>query len=310
MRKMFLLVALCCMTMLQATVYTPSSVPDPKKQGQDYYVSDPDGIIVDSLEHWTNICAQNLYAATKVELAVVALESIGDMDAFDFSYELFQRWGIGGKDRNTGVLMLFVLDSHDIRIMTGTGIEGVLTDAKCSKIIHDEMIPLFKKGAYSEGIFVGAVSIYNTCTDGEVPEELLNMRSVTNRGIYGSDSGRSSDDDDEDGEGKIGTIVVGSGVVLLIILAAIFGRAKCPKCKKRKTKSIRSHTLVMATYTHSGKKEVTYRCKNCGNVFTVIETIPKLARRSSSSSGGGSYGGGGGSWGGGSTSGGGAGGKW
>ena len=178
----------CCVfwTVLaaEAAVYTPVSVPNPKVQGQGCYVSNPDAIIADTDVVFLNTCAARLEAQTKVEMCVVALESIGDKDCFDFCYELFQRWGIGQAGQNTGVLVCFVLDSHDIRIMTGVGLEGVLPDARCSQIIHDHMIPAFRAGDYGGGLCLGALRIYEVCTDGEAPEELRSMRSVTNRGQY------------------------------------------------------------------------------------------------------------------------------
>ena len=295
--------------MLHAAVYTPSTVPDPKRQGQGYYVADPDSLLPDSTIQWLNNCARRLDAATQVEMATVALGSIGEMDAFDFAYELFQRWGIGGKGRNTGVLILFVMESHDIRIMTGTGIEGVLTDAKCSQIIHNDMIPAFKSGHYGDGLCLGALSIYEICTNGETPEELLTIRSVTNRGKYANgDSGLSTEDKAERwGWGIAGAFF--AFIILVLIVGSI--PKKCPKCLKRKAKRTRSETLVAATYSHGGQEKNTYTCAACGYTFTVIETTPRL-RDTSDSDSGGSYssGGGGGSWGGGSTSGGGAGGKW
>lgn len=309
MRKFFLLALTVVSVLLaQAAVYTPATVPDPKVNGQEFYVSNPDSILADSTVNWLNACAERLDAETHVEMAIVALESIGEADAFDFAYELFQRWGIGRAGQNTGVLILFVLDSHDLRIMTGTGIEGVLTDAVCSRIMHDEMFPAFRAGDYGGGLCLGALAIYEVCTDGEAPEELLTIQSVTNRGKY------ASDDEIEWTTGELIVLGFMGFGVLLIILACYFAAVKkCPKCQKRKATAIKHETLVRATYSHAGEEEVTYRCKNCGHVFIRKEIIPKLTSSSSSGRGGRYSSGGGhssGSWGGGSTSGGGAGGKW
>ena len=202
--------ALCLVVLLStiyvSAAYTPATVPNPKLQSKANYVANPDNIINSDDVAFLNRCAATLDSQTKVELCVVALQSIDDADAFQFSYELFQRWGIGRVNQNTGVLVFFVLDSHDIRIMTGTGIEGVLTDARCSQIIRDDMTPLFREGDYGGGLCRGSLRIYETCTDGDAPEELLNMTSVTNRG------GFESSNDDESWTGLI---------VLLIVFAVI-----------------------------------------------------------------------------------------
>ena len=210
LRRLAIYMVLLVSNALFAVDYTPASVPNPKDLGQANYVANPDAIVADSDVVWLNRCAAMLEEKTRVELCVVALQSIGEADVFDFAYELYQRWGIGKKGQNTGVLMLFVLDSHDIRLMTGTGIEGVLPDARCSQIIHDDMIPAFRAGDYGGGLCLGALRIYEICTDGEAPEELLNMRSVTNRGQY------AENDDDEFLLGVIVFVVVVCLVVLLI----------------------------------------------------------------------------------------------
>ena len=308
MKKLLLLLTIFLAAVAQAGTYTPSSVPNPKNQGQDFYLSNPDGIISEEYETYINDLSKNLYAKTLVEIATVALESIGDMDAFDFSYELFQRWGIGGKGKNTGVLVLFVMESHDIRIMTGTGIEGVLTDAVCSQIIRTQMVPCFRDGEYEKGLLAGLGAIYQTCTDDDVPEELQSVVSVTNRGQYAEE-----DNEDEEESWWLPWSVIIAILLGILILNYFASIKRCPKCNKKKARPTRTQTLVYATYSHGGQEKVTYTCKHCGHVFTVIEDTPKLRDSSSSSSGGGYRSGGhssGGSWGGGSTSGGGAGSKW
>ena len=301
-----MLIGLFLAMAVHAAVYTPASVPDPKTQGQAFYVANPDAILPDSSVAWLNNCAARLENATRVQLCVVALESIGEREAFDFAYELFQRWGLGREGQNTGVLMLFVLDSRDIRIMTGVGIEGVLTDAQCSKIVHDDMIPAFRAGHYGDGLCLGALRIYEICTDGEAPEELLTIRSVTNRGGYGPDS------DETVGFYVIGMFVAVTILLLLIIYWASIKR--CPKCGKLRAHATKEQVLIAATYAAAGKGLRTYCCRNCGNTFDIPFVIPRRQRTvvvtgGGRGLGGGSFGGGG-SWGGGSTFGGGAGGKW
>ena len=309
MRKIVLFLGLLIAPLIGAAEYTPEEVPDPKSEGQSYYVSDPDGILADSTVTWLNQCSGRLEAETGVELCIVALEGIEGESAFDFAYELFQRWGIGKKGQNTGVLILFVLASHDLQIMTGTGIEGVLTDAQCSRIMHDEMFPAFREGDYDGGLCLGAIAIYEVCTDGDAPEELRTIRSATNRGRYGKEA-----QSDDDWITTYGTWI-GLGVALFVVFFAwLSTKRRCPKCKRWKAKVSRKETLVAASYTHTGVAEETCQCRNCGYVFTRRVTIPRLQHISGggSDSFGGGFGGGmsGGSWGGGSTSGGGAGGKW
>lgn len=198
-------------TISASAAYTPATVPNPKLQGHACYVANPDHILDADDEAFLNRCAASLDEKTHVEMCVVALKSINNTDAFYFAYELFQRWGIGRVNQNTGVLVLFVLDSHDIRIMTGTGIEGVLTDALCSEIVREDMTPMFREGDYGGGLCRGALHIYEICTKGDAPEELLNMKSVTNRGGFAD-----SNEDDESWAGFIMLLVVLAVIIFVI----------------------------------------------------------------------------------------------
>lgn len=296
--------------LLWARTYTPQEVPNPKSNGQQYYVANPDDILSSDEVAYLNRCAQMLEDSTQAELSVVAIESIGEQDMFDFTYRLFQLWGVGKEGKNTGVLICFVLASHDIRIMTGQGIEGVLPDAVCKRIIDEDMIPSFRQEKYGEGLCLGALHIYEICSSGDAPAELLNMRSATRRS-----ASQSQPSFDEVMNVLIvwGTILGAIAFVIVITWLISYRRKKCPKCGKHTCRT-RTQTLVAATYSATGIGLSTRTCTHCGYTSQHRFTIPRLTR-TTTYHGGGSMGGGfggfsGGSFGGGSTMGGGAGGKW
>lgn len=291
---------------VMAGVYSPTTLPNPKSTDRHNYVCNPDGIVTDTDQRYLNQCADSLEQITGVELCVVAVESIGEMDAFDFCYELFQRWGIGKEGKNTGVLLFVATTSRDVRIMTGGGIEGILTDAVCNRIIQQSMLAGLKKGDYSQALCAGALHIYEICTDGEAPEELRNAASVTNRYGY-------ADTDVDTGWSDVGiwffiAFLLG-GLALLMWLA--IRPKRCPRCGQRELRKTSSRIVRAASYTHAGAGIYTYRCNACGYEQEQNFIIPKKTRSYTSGGSGGGFGGGfsSGSFGGGSTFGGGAGGK-
>ncbi len=85
---------------------------------------------------------------------------------------------------------------------------------------------------------------------------------------------------------------------------------RCPKCNYLAYYQAHSKVIRQPTYVHSGKKRITFECKNCHYQQEKIVILPKKQRSSSGSGGGFGGGGGGGGWGGGSSSGGGAGVSW
>ena len=296
--------AIACQV-LYAVAYTPTTLPNPKTHDSRNYVCNPDEIVEKDDVLFLNRLAQQLEDSTKVELCIVAVKSIGEFEVFDFCYELFQRWGIGKEGKNTGVLLFLAEESRDIRIMTGGGIEGVLTDAVCKKIIESTMMTPLQKGDYTGGLSLGALRIYEICTEGDAPEELLNMTSATNRYHYA----------DEFGENEEEWLLLG-GVMLLILTVVcvlVFVPKKCPRCGKRGLKKTAEQVINRATAHKEGLGVCTYCCKHCGHQEQKTYIIPKEAPTVIITGGGsrGGFGGGGfgGGFGGGSTFGGGAGGK-
>lgn len=292
--------------MAQAAVYTPTSLPNPKAQNAHNYVCNPDEIVESSEVLFLNRLARQLEDSTMVELCVVAVESIGEMDAFDFCYEVFQRWGIGKEGKNTGVLLFLAVESHDIRIMTGGGIEGVLTDAVCNNIIQQTAIPPLRNGDYSDGLALSALRIYEVCTDDSAPEELRNMTSATNRYHY-------ADESEEDVWKELLYFIGIPMLFIVLLLVIVCMPKKCPKCGKRSLRKTNEQIITRATTQKEGLGVRTYTCKHCGHREDKSYIIPKEmpvvvlgGGGSRGSFGGGSFGGG---FGGGSTFGGGAGGK-
>ena len=60
-----------------------------------------------------------------------------------------QRWGIGQDKKDNGVFILLAKNDRKINISTGYGVEHLLTDKMCSRIIQEHIIPSFKKNKYA-----------------------------------------------------------------------------------------------------------------------------------------------------------------
>ena len=304
LRLFILCISLGLMT--QAAIYTPTSLPNPKAQDTRNYVCNPDGIVASSEVLFLNHLAQQLEDSTEVELCVIAVNSIGEMDTFDFCYEVFQRWGIGKEGKNTGVLLFLAVESRDVRIMTGGGIEGILTDAVCHKIIQETMMSPLREAQYSDAMALGAMRIYEICTDGAIPEELRQMTSATNRYHY-------ADESEENVWLELFYFVGVPCIIFALIIVLLLTPKKCPKCGKRSLKKTHEQIITRATTRKEGLGVRTYVCKHCGHredkSYIIPKEVPTVVITGGGSRGG--FGGGsfGGGFGGGSTFGGGAGGK-
>ena len=202
--------------------YTVDEVPNPKTNDASAFVANPDGIISEETVYQLNTMLQNLEAKNKAEIAVVVLNSIGDNDIFDFGVELFERWGIGKKGSDNGLLILFVLDQRKIRFETGYGLEGILPDAICKRIQMNEMVPYFKEGNYDEGMLRGVKKTVETVENEEFFE------------------------DDSESEFPSFVFVVPVAVLLIVIIAMLLKSNTIAKSKKFKYNAERYN--AMKTY--------------------------------------------------------------
>jgi len=96
---------------------------------------------------------------TGAEIAVVALESLEGGQIEDFANRLFEKWGIGKKDQDNGVLLIAAIRDRKVRIEVGYGLEPVLPDARAGRILDQVVLPAFRAGHYARGLAEGAGTV-------------------------------------------------------------------------------------------------------------------------------------------------------
>lgn len=97
--------------------------------------------------------------STSIQISVVVISSLDGYDIGDYAYQLGRAWGIGGKEKNTGILVLTSIGDRKVTIQTGYGMEGALPDAIAKRIIENEIKPSYKTGDYAAGLKAGTDAI-------------------------------------------------------------------------------------------------------------------------------------------------------
>jgi uncharacterized protein len=87
------------------------------------------------------------------------MRSIGSYDIADYAVQLFNRWKIGDREKNNGVLVLVAVEDRKVFINTGYGIEGALPDALCKRIVDRDIVPRFKEKDYYGGLDAATTTI-------------------------------------------------------------------------------------------------------------------------------------------------------
>jgi len=94
--------------------------------------------------------------STSTQIAVVIIPSLGGYDKADYAQRMAEKWGIGRKGLNNGVLILVKPKTGDsngqVQIAPGYGLEGAIPDLTCSEIVDREILPAFRNGDYYGGL--------------------------------------------------------------------------------------------------------------------------------------------------------------
>lgn len=108
-----------------------------------------------------------LEAKTTDAVVVVTVTSIAPSDSIeDYAVRLFERAGIGQRDRDNGLLVLVARDERQVRIEVGYELEAFVTDGFAGDVIRQQFLPAFKKGAYGEGLLAGVTRVIHRIADG------------------------------------------------------------------------------------------------------------------------------------------------
>ena len=127
----------------------------PEKPNPPRLVNDFAGIFTPQQVHVLEDTLVRFSKKTSNQVTIVTVKDLAGMEASQFAYEIGEQWGVGGSKLNNGVVIL-IKPKNETKgqafIATGYGVEGVLPDASCSRIINNEMIPAFKKDDYFAGV--------------------------------------------------------------------------------------------------------------------------------------------------------------
>jgi uncharacterized protein len=156
-RHIFLLITLF-LCLITVPVSHSATVPErPPK-----YVVDLAGIVDDATENRLNGYLQQLEQKTTAQLVVLTIRSLEGESLEDFSIKIaHDKWKLGQKGKDNGVLLVISVKDRKYRIEVGYGLEGVLPDSLVGSLGRNLLVPFLRKGDYSNGIFAVAVAIAN-----------------------------------------------------------------------------------------------------------------------------------------------------
>ena len=149
------------------------------------WVNDFANIIDAPTEATLTEISKRLEQQTGIEYAVATVKSLNGYSIERYAYRMFNKWRIGKRHKNNGVLLLVALNDRKLRIHVGRGMEHVLTNNTCSRIIRTVMIPLLRQKQYSAACYWGSYRIVERVAETEGLQLAALIPSRTEAFAYG-----------------------------------------------------------------------------------------------------------------------------
>ncbi|MBU2993415.1 TPM domain-containing protein [Octadecabacter sp. 1_MG-2023] len=202
------------------------------------------------------------------EVVIVTLSSVRfyaqNTDIAEYATNLFNTWGIGDAEANTGILILVFRDDGLMRIETGSGYDAAAL-AQVDLVVSEDIIGHFRDDDFAQGLEAGVDGLLARLIDPPAANDTATPTTDTTEGSGGTLYY------------ILGAIVAGiAGLVgLNRRSAAKFAAQPCSSCGKPGLVKSRE-VLRAATLETEGAGETRITCPSCGHVDVTPYTISKL----------------------------------
>jgi uncharacterized protein len=133
----------------------PQEIPAPPRT----WVSDYADLLSSSEEELLNERLKTFEDTTSNQIVLAIFPDAQGYPVEEFSIQLAEKWLVGQKGRDNGIILAVFLDERIIRIEVGYGLEDVVPDAIASQITRNVIPPYFREGKYYQGIYMGVEAL-------------------------------------------------------------------------------------------------------------------------------------------------------
>lgn len=160
--------SLCLAALFIIAVSIPAfaSTPEPPAVPRDYVV-DLAGVMDGNVNAELNALLLELEQKTTAQVLILTVRSLDGQSIEEFALDMLTKWKLGQKGKDNGVLIVVAVQDHKYRLEVGYGLESVLPDSLVGTIGRTYMVPYFRKGDYSAGLYAAALIVANTIAEHE-----------------------------------------------------------------------------------------------------------------------------------------------
>lgn len=134
----------------------------PKKPAKIFPVTDNVGLLTQTEKDQLNQKLIKFYDSTSTEIAVIIVPTTSGEDINYLATMYGEKWGIGEKEQDNGIVFLIATEDRTMAIQQGRGVERYLTASVAGQILDYIVTPNFKKGLWYEGINRGTTALMET----------------------------------------------------------------------------------------------------------------------------------------------------
>jgi uncharacterized protein len=143
----------------------------------------PSGWVTDEVGFLTRDAAMGLdarlarfEASTGHQVLVYIGRTTGGVPIEDWAVRAFERWRVGRKGMDDGVVLFVFADDRRVRIEVGYGLEAVLPDARAARIVDEVVVPVLRAGRRDDAVRAGAEAVLSAlggAAEPPGPDELV-----------------------------------------------------------------------------------------------------------------------------------------
>ncbi len=156
MRGRFYVAALLLVTSSVLLAERVQDLPAPSN-----YVNDFAGVLSPGTEQALNALCTQVDRQAHAQIAVVTIKTLDGEPIENFTTALEEKWKVGTKGTDRGVILVLATNDRKYRIETGYGLEGILPDGKTGNIGRS-MIPYLRQADYNQAVTTAVNQIAQT----------------------------------------------------------------------------------------------------------------------------------------------------
>ena len=190
------------------SLYPQVNLPNPTG-----FINDFANVLSPAVKSAMENLSRELKQKTGAEVVVVTVKSLNGMDYTDYAVRLFEKWRIGEKGKDNGILLLNAIAERKIRIEVGYGLEGIIPDGLAGEIRDKYLIRSLKQNDYDSGLSLGLAAIASIIASDAKVKLTGNYSALTQRR-------------DQRGRKSGGGISIFQIMILFFVISSFLGRGR------------------------------------------------------------------------------------